>query len=58
VSATDVTNLHRVDVSVALADDPERVLDKVSGLLEPPAPAGFMPPRWSVPVVAPAPEPK
>ena len=52
VSATDVTNLHRVDVSVALADAPERVLHKISGLVEPPAPAGFMPPHWSVPVVA------
>jgi general secretion pathway protein I len=56
VSATDVTNLHRVDVSVALADAPERVLHKVSGLVEPPAPAGFMPPRWSQPVVAPEPK--
>jgi general secretion pathway protein I len=55
VSATDVQNLRRVDVSVTLADAPERVLDKVSGLIEPPAPAGFMPPRWSTPVVAPEP---
>jgi hypothetical protein len=49
-------NLRRVDVSVALADDPERVLDKVSGLVEPPAPAGIMPPRWSLPAVAPEPK--
>jgi general secretion pathway protein I len=56
VSETDVQNLHRVDVSVTLADAPERVLDKVSGLVEPPAPAGFMPPRWSVPIVAPEPQ--
>jgi general secretion pathway protein I len=56
ISATDVTNLHRVDVSVTLADAPERVVDKVSGLVEPPAPAGFMPPHWSVPVVAPEPK--
>ena len=56
VTETDVQNLHRVDVSVALADAPERVLHKVSGLVEPPAPAGFMPPRWSVPVVAPEPK--
>jgi general secretion pathway protein I len=49
VSETDVQNLHRVDVSVALADDPERVLHKVSGLIEPPAPAGFLPLEWSAP---------
>jgi general secretion pathway protein I len=48
VSETDVANLHRVDVSVALADDPERVLHKVSGLIEPPAPSGFPPLQWSV----------
>ena len=56
VSATDVPNLHRVDVTVALADAPERVLQKVSGLIEPPAPAGLMPPHWSVPIVAPEPK--
>lgn len=55
VSATDVTNLHRVDVSVTLAGDPTRTLIKVSGLVEPPAPAGFQPPRWSVPILAPEP---
>ena len=55
VSATDVQNLRRVDVEVALAAAPERVLHKVSGLVEPPAPAGFMPPHWSTPVVAPEP---
>jgi general secretion pathway protein I len=49
VSETDVQNLHRVDVSVSLADDPERVLHKVSGLLEPPAPPGFQPLEWSAP---------
>jgi general secretion pathway protein I len=49
VSETDVQNLHRVDVSVSLADDPERVLHKVSGLIEPPAPAGFLPLEWSAP---------
>ncbi len=49
VSETDVKDLHRVDVEVSLADDPERVLDKVSGLIEPPAPAGFAAPQWSPP---------
>lgn len=52
VTETDVMNLHRVDVSVSLKDNPERVLDKVSGLVEPPAPAGIPPTRWSIPVVA------
>ena len=52
VTETDVMNLHRVDVSVSLKDRPERVLDKVSGLVEPPAPAGIPPPRWSLPIVA------
>jgi general secretion pathway protein I len=46
VSATPVENLRRVDVEVALAEDPERVLHKVSGLVEPPAPLGFVPVRW------------
>jgi general secretion pathway protein I len=49
VEETDVANLHRVDVSVRLQDDPERVIHTVSGLIEPPAPPGFLPPQWSVP---------
>jgi general secretion pathway protein I len=49
VAETPVENLRRVDVSVTLADDPERVLHKVSGLIEPPAPGGFAPAQWSVP---------
>jgi general secretion pathway protein I len=52
VTETDVMNLHRVDVSVSLKDKPERILDKVSGLVEPPAPAGIPPPRWAIPIVA------
>jgi general secretion pathway protein I len=51
VTETDVQNLHRVDVSIALDDAPERVLHKVSGLIEPPAPPGFMPLQWSAPAV-------
>jgi general secretion pathway protein I len=46
VSETQVENLRRVDVSVARADQPERIIHKVAGLLEPPPPAGFIPPRW------------
>jgi general secretion pathway protein I len=49
VSETPVENLRRIDVEVALANDPERVLHKVSGLVEPPVPAGFLPVRWLVP---------
>lgn len=37
VSETGVENLRRVDVSVALADDPDNIIHTVSGLLEPPA---------------------
>jgi general secretion pathway protein I len=47
VQETEVKNLHRVDVSVSLAADPERVVHKVTGLIEPPAPPGFLPPQWS-----------
>ncbi len=46
ISETQVENLRRADVSVALAEDPERVIHTVSGLIEPPAPPGFLPPRW------------
>jgi general secretion pathway protein I len=49
VEETPVTNLHRVDVSVRLLTDPERVVHKVSALIEPPAPAGFLSPQWSAP---------
>ena len=52
VDETPVENLRRVDVSIALADDPERVVHKVSGLVEPPAPRGFLPLRW----IGPAPD--
>ena len=47
VQETDVKNLHRVDVSVSLADDPDRIVHKLTGLIEPPAPPGFVPPQWS-----------
>jgi len=47
VQETAVMNLHRVDVSVYLATDPEHVVHKVTGLIEPPAPPGFLPPQWS-----------
>ena len=46
ISETPVENLRRIDVSVALADQPEQVLHTVSGLLEPPPPPGIAPPSW------------
>ena len=49
VQETPVKNLHRVDVSVSLATDLQRVVHKVSALIEPPAPPGFLPPQWSSP---------
>jgi general secretion pathway protein I len=49
VAETAVENLRRVDVSVRLLADPERVVHKVTGLIEPPAPPGFLAPQWSTP---------
>ena len=49
VSETEVPNLRRVDVSVRRLEDPERVVHKVSALIEPPTPAGFQAPQWSAP---------
>lgn len=46
ISETDVENLRRADVSVALADRPERIIHTVSGLIEPPAPLNFPPVSW------------
>lgn len=46
VDETEVENLRRVDVSVGHAEDPDRVLHRVSGLIEPPPPGGFLQLRW------------
>jgi general secretion pathway protein I len=46
VSETDVPNLRRADVSVALAERPDAVVHTVSAFIEPPAPPGFVPTRW------------
>lgn len=46
VSATDVENLRRADVRVSLVSDPDRVIQQVSALIEPPPPRGFVPLRW------------
>jgi general secretion pathway protein I len=47
VSETDVENLRRVDVDVAEQEAPDVVVNRISGLIEPPAPAGFGTVRWS-----------
>jgi general secretion pathway protein I len=46
VQKTPADNLRRVDVSVSLADRPDIVIQKVSGFIEPPLPAGFGAVRW------------
>jgi len=46
VTETEVENLRRVDVGVALAERPERIIHTVSGLIEPPVPQGFPPVSW------------
>jgi general secretion pathway protein I len=46
VSATQVDNLRRADVRVYLDDDPERLIQTLSGLIEPPPPNGYLPVRW------------
>jgi len=46
VSETAVENLRRVDVSVARAETPEKIVHKVSALIEPPPPRGFAPLHW------------
>ncbi len=46
VTETEVENLRRADVAVALAERPERVIHTVSGLIEPPIPDNFPPVNW------------
>lgn len=46
VSETDVEDLRRADVSVALADRPERIILTESALIEPPTPVGLPPVNW------------
>jgi general secretion pathway protein I len=48
ITETEVENLHRIDVKVALEDRPERIIHTVSGLIEPPASQNFPPPDWGV----------
>jgi len=46
ISETEVENLRRADVSVALRDRPDYVVHTVSALLEPPVPRNFPPVSW------------
>lgn len=46
ITQTEVENLRRIDVDVAYADTPETVVQRISGLVEPPAPQGFVPVSW------------
>jgi general secretion pathway protein I len=46
ISETEVENLRRADVAVALAERPERIIHTVSGLIEPPVPENFPPVNW------------
>jgi general secretion pathway protein I len=46
VAETQVENLHQVNVDISLADQPDLVIHTVSGLIEPPIPAGFPPVSW------------
>jgi len=46
VSETQVDNLRRIDVDVSHAETPETLVQRISGLVEPPAPRGFVPVRW------------
>ena len=46
VLETPVDNLRRVDVDVSFADSPDDVVHRVSGIVEPPPPAGFVPVNW------------
>ena len=46
VHETPFENLRRVEIAVALAADPAGVIHRVSGLVEPPAPQGFVPVSW------------
>jgi len=46
VSTTDVESLRRAEIAVSLEDRPDKVIDTVSALIEPPVPAGFPPVNW------------
>lgn len=50
VTETDVENLRRVDVYVSLAEQPDRTIHRMMGLVEPPAPRGFAPLEWQPPL--------
>ena len=46
VSQTQVENLRRIDVDVSHDETPEVIVQRISGLVEPPAPQGFGSVSW------------
>jgi general secretion pathway protein I len=46
ISETPIENLRRADVSVSLADNPDREIHTMSAFIEPPPPRGFPPVTW------------
>ena len=46
VTETEIENLRRVDVYVSLSEEPQQIILRVSGLLEPPAPGDYSPTYW------------
>ena len=46
VAETEIENLRRVDVYVSLSEEPQQIIHRVSGLLEPPVPADYPPTYW------------
>ena len=46
VTETEIENLRRVDVYVSLSEEPQQIIHRVSGLLEPPVPADYPPTYW------------
>jgi general secretion pathway protein I len=46
ISESGVENLRRIDVDVADANAPETLIQRMTGLVEPPPPRGFAPVNW------------
>jgi general secretion pathway protein I len=49
VTETEVENLRRVDISILLVNEPDRVVHEMMGLIEQTAPRGFAPLEWQPP---------
>ncbi len=46
VTETEIENLRRIDVYVSLSEEPQQIIHRVSGLLEPPVPVDYFPTYW------------